>query len=144
MRDTKNEKQSQISRSKMNISPAITKDYEYEPLPNRANTNPPNRIVPLPQFKIQHSKFNTQNLPLTLERSACLPPRGMPEVRRPLRGINGHQSAILCNFFQSFATFSNVLQHLAAPCRVFSGLFRTFSGFLQRFATSNPHFQPKK
>jgi hypothetical protein len=40
-RATKHEKQTQISRPKMNISSVLTKDYNYEPSSASANTNPP-------------------------------------------------------------------------------------------------------
>ncbi|MHC4159949.1 MAG: hypothetical protein ACYSSO_12815 [Planctomycetota bacterium] len=102
---------------KLNSYPA--KDYDYETSSDSAKTNPPNRIVPLPQFKIQHSKFKISTPQFT-----------------------GHQSA---TFVQLFKDFSNVWQRLAALFRLFYELLQLFRNFcsLLLISTKKPISSPK-
>jgi len=122
--------------SKMNLTSAITKDYENERLSRRAKTNPipPNRTQ-TPLF--HNSKFNIQNSKLKISHSpwseAC------PYLiggRKPLRGITIHQSATFSSLFQTFCcTLYNFLQIFRKFCR-----FCTFSQLFQK----RPPFSAQK
>jgi hypothetical protein len=112
MRDTKNEKQSQISKEEMNITSATTKDYKNETSSHPTKTNPtqskPNRRYRLPQFKIQHSKF---------------------EIISQGTQSTTHQSATFSHLLQLFQTFCSAVQRLVTCFPEFLQFFTNFCPF---------------